>query len=133
MNKLTGILSTEGEIEAVVQDNQPTISVSITETGATGQVGPRGKDTYQHWLDQGNEGTVQDFLFSLQAGESNTYIYDQMSSDEVWYIEHPLNKYPSITIVDSANTIVYGNIEYLSRYLIKITFVGGFIGKAYLN
>ena len=122
MSRLKGKLTPSGQI-----------NVQITETGAKGNIGPEGKSAYELWLGEGNEGSVQDFLFSLQSGESTTYIYTHSETEEVWEISHPLNKYPSVTVVDSADSIVYGNVEYLSRNLLRITFIGGFNGKAYLN
>ena len=36
--------------------------------GATGPKGDTGKSAYQHWIDQGNQGTEVDFLNSLKGG-----------------------------------------------------------------
>tara|TARA_B110000495_G_scaffold189029_1_gene189756 strand:- start:179 stop:346 length:168 start_codon:yes stop_codon:yes gene_type:complete len=55
-----------------------------------------------------------------------------MPSD-VWTINHTLGKYPSVSVVDSANSIVTGEVTYLSKYKITVTFTSGFSGKAYLN
>lgn len=136
VNKLQGVITPEGQVSGILRNNEPLIQVSITESGATGAAGERGKvgkSAYEHWIDEGNEGSVQDFLFSLQLKESKTYIYSTLESSKVWEIQHPLNKYPSVTIVDSAGSVVYGNVEYLSESLVKITFTGAFNGKAYLN
>ena len=38
------------------------------ETGPVGAKGDTGKSAYQHWLDQGNQGTEVDFLNSLKGG-----------------------------------------------------------------
>jgi hypothetical protein len=48
-------------------------------------------------------------------------------------ITHNLDKYPSVTIVDSGFTVVYGEIEYLSKNQLEITFTNPFSGEAYLN
>jgi hypothetical protein len=39
--------------------------------GATGATGDAGESAYQIWLDQGNTGTEQDFLASLQGPKGN--------------------------------------------------------------
>jgi len=100
-----------------------------------GQITATGKSTYELWLDQGNTGTVQDFLSSLS---DKTYVHKQQSAASVWTITHNLNKYPSVTIVDSGFTVVYGEIEYLSKNQLQVTFKEGnqlsaFSGEAYLN
>lgn len=55
-----------------------------------------------------------------------------VASDE-WVIEHNLDKYPSVNVVDSAGTIITGEVTYLSNNVLKINFQASFAGKAYLN
>jgi hypothetical protein len=44
-----------------------------------------------------------------------------------------MNKYPSVTVIDSSNSTVEGEIIYNSLSSLTINFSGGFSGKAYLN
>lgn len=62
-----------------------------------------------------------------------TYVYSQMSASKEWNINHNLDKNPSVTVVDSAGTVVTGEIKYIDNNNIKITFSGIFSGKAFLN
>lgn len=62
-----------------------------------------------------------------------TYIHDQMSSSDTWTINHNLDKYPSVSVVDSAGSLVIGDVQYISRNALIATFIGEFSGKAYLN
>ena len=66
------------------------------------------------------------------TGDKN-FIYTKGTPDKVWDITHNLGKYPSVTIVDSAGSVVMGDITYTSKSAIKITFSAAFSGKAYLN
>ena len=100
-----------------------------------GKITATGKSAYELWLDQGNTGTVQDFLSSLG---DKTFVYKQQIAASEWVITHSLNKYPSVTVVDTASTVVYGDVEYVSKNELKITFKEGnqltaFSGEAYLN
>lgn len=61
------------------------------------------------------------------------FIFTQGMPDSVWTIEHTLNKKPSVTVVDTRDSIVHGNVEYISNTKIIITFSAAFAGKAYLN
>lgn len=61
------------------------------------------------------------------------FTYIKSTPDKVWEITHNLDKYPSVTIVDSAGSVVMGDITYTSKSAIKITFSAAFSGKAYLN
>ena len=67
-----------------------------------------------------------------------TYTNNQSSTSDTWTITHNLNRFPSVTVVDSANTVVIGTIVYNSINQLTITFFAGgsavaFQGKAYLN
>ena len=63
----------------------------------------------------------------------STYIHDQGTSSTVWTIVHNLDKRPSATVVDTAGTVVSGEISYVSNNEIEINFNNAFSGKAYLN
>lgn len=62
-----------------------------------------------------------------------TYIHYQSSSSSVWIITHDLGKYPSVSIVDSSGTIVYGDVKYNDENKLTVTFTSAFSGRAYLN
>lgn len=60
-------------------------------------------------------------------------VYTQITPSTVWTISHEMNRFPSVTVVDSANSVVVGEINYIDKSNITITFSAGFSGKAYLN
>ena len=67
-----------------------------------------------------------------------TFTHNQNSTSNTWVITHNLNRFPSVTVVDSANTIVIGTVVYNSNKQLTITFFSGgdalaFQGKAFLN
>ena len=67
-----------------------------------------------------------------------TYTHNQSSTSNTWVVNHNLNRFPSVTVVDSADTIVQGTVVYNSNKQLTITFFSGssalaFQGKAYLN
>lgn len=64
---------------------------------------------------------------------SDTYIHNQNQASSVWEIHHTLNKWPSVTIVDSAKTVVVGDVQYITENYIILTFSHPFSGIAYLN
>lgn len=66
-----------------------------------------------------------------KTGES--YVHTQGAASSEWIIEHNMNKYPSVTVVDSAETVVYGSITYIDKNNVKVEFSAAFSGKAYLN
>lgn len=61
------------------------------------------------------------------------FLFVQAIASDVWEIKHDLNKYPSVTIVDSADSVVTGDVAYIDENNVRLTFSGAFSGKAYLN
>ena len=56
-----------------------------------------------------------------------------MTSSKEWVITHNLGHFPSVSVVDSAGTVVVGEINYIDQNTIIASFSGAFSGKAYLN
>ena len=61
------------------------------------------------------------------------FTFTQASASASWTIQHNLEKYPSVTVIDSANDVVYGNTTYIDENNLTINFSAPFSGKAYLN
>ena len=65
--------------------------------------------------------------------EPQTYIFKQNQASDRWEIKHNLNRYPSVTVVDTAGTVVIGGVQYIDANNILCTFSSPFSGTAYLN
>lgn len=76
---------------------------------------------------------VSPSLLNLIDSADKNWIYTQNTPNNVWSITHPLNKFPSISIKDSAGTNVYGEINYIDISTLTITFNSSFSGVAILN
>lgn len=61
------------------------------------------------------------------------FIYNQPTPSDRWEIKHNLNKFPSITVVDSAGSVVVGEYEFVDSSTVICTFSGAFSGVCYLN
>jgi hypothetical protein len=57
----------------------------------------------------------------------------QQSAAVTWVITHALGGKPQVTIVDSADTHVFGEVQYNSNTQVTVTFSAAFSGKAYLT
>ena len=68
----------------------------------------------------------------MQTGDK-FFVYTQLEASKLWHIEHRLEKYPSVTIIDSAGTNVVGDVIYIDNKNLKIIFSNIMSGKAYLN
>ena len=72
-------------------------------------------------------------FFASASGSDKHYTFTQIAAASTWNITHNLKKKPSVSIVDSAENNVYGDIEYINENQLTITFNSAFSGKAYLN
>jgi len=87
----------------------------VGSTGATGPTGATGA--------QGPPGT----------NASTTYTFNQTTPVSVWTVAHNLGRFPSATVVDSANNEVDGDLQYIDSNNLTLTFSAPFSGEAYLN
>lgn len=74
----------------------------------------------------------QELLEEIHRG-GNTFVFEFDASQSTWVITHNLNKKPSITVVDSADTVMTCAKEYIDMNTVEITFNAPFKGTAYLN
>jgi len=61
------------------------------------------------------------------------YVHSQGVPAAQWVINHDLGKKCSVTVVDSADQVVIGQVTYNSVNQVTLDFQGSFSGKAYFN
>jgi uncharacterized protein with beta-barrel porin domain len=106
---------------AILNDSTIVVVTPVTPTVAQGDRSLSSANT--EWV--GNEIET--------AIANNKFEFTQGTPEAIWLMSHPLNKFPSVTVIDSAGSIVEGDVEYISLSQVKVTFDAGFSGKAYLN
>jgi len=84
------------------------------------------------------ENTKDYFISLLQydvnaAGGDKTEIFNQGVAAKIWDITHSLDKFASVSVVDSSGTTVFGSVNYVSKSNITVTFANAFSGQAFLN
>ena len=72
-------------------------------------------------------------VFTLSSQGVPTFIFNQNTVATVWNIQHNLGKFPSITVIDTGDTVVAGEYTYIDNNNVQLNFSAGFAGKAYLN
>lgn len=108
------VASVEGGRENIVTDDRHSVAVVEQETrtvkvAGVGIQGPAGEDGDKH------------------------YRHVQATPAQVWVIDHTLDKFPAVTVVDSAGEQVEGNVLYTSQQQVVVSFTGTFSGEAFLN
>jgi hypothetical protein len=87
----------------------------------------------------GGNGNITDKLlydfavFTLSSQGTPTFQFTQGAPATTWNIQHNLGKFPSITVIDTGNTVVNGEYTYTDNNNVVLNFSAAFAGKAYLN
>ncbi len=61
------------------------------------------------------------------------FIFVQSTPASVWVVVHNMNCYPVVTVIDSGNSQVEGDVTYDSLNQTTLRFKAGFSGKAILR
>lgn len=61
------------------------------------------------------------------------HVHNQPSAAAQWTVTHNLGKFPSVSVVDTANTEVIGEVEHVNDTQLVIKFSAAFSGKAFIN
>lgn len=69
----------------------------------------------------------------LDIVEDKNYLHSQTVASDTWVIVHNLNKYPAVSVIDSAGNEVVGEVIYNDANQVTLKFEGGFKGTATLN
>jgi hypothetical protein len=62
-----------------------------------------------------------------------TFVYTQDVPSTLWNVQHDLDKFPSVSVVNNNNVAMYGEVIYIDQNNLQIEFSAGFSGKAYMN
>ena len=74
-----------------------------------------------------------DFAVFTLSSPDKTFEFTQGQPATIWTIQHNLNKFPSVSVVNNNNVVINGEITYIDNNNLTCTFSAGFSGKAYLN
>jgi len=72
-------------------------------------------------------------FYTPEALGSARYIHTQAVASTTWNVVHELGGRPSVMVVDTAGTVVIGQVSYNSNTSITISFSAPFAGYAYLT
>jgi hypothetical protein len=78
-------------------------------------------------------GTPPNQILNLVYPAATRHVHTQGTAATTWTINHSLGGYPSVMVVDSAKTVVYGEINYTNTSQVVVNFSSAFSGYAYLT
>lgn len=137
------VVSIDGALDTTaiaVEVPSPIQVISILDQGPPGPKGESGTtdpatvSTIGGIIVGGGLNVTDTGLLSVsQAVYDRFYEFDQAFPASTWSIVHMMNKYPSVTVIDSAGATCYGKITYTDANSLVVSFNASFSGKAYLN
>ena len=86
-----------------------------------GEVGPRGPQGIQGEIGPPGPPTL------------SFYRHNQAFASDRWFVDHDLSYPPSVTVVDSAGTVLLADVQYIDDFHIQIDFSYPTAGYAYLS
>lgn len=72
-------------------------------------------------------------ILNLVYPKASRHVHTQGTASATWTITHGLGGYPSVSIVDSAKTVVFGEVTYTNTTQVVVNFSSAFSGYAYLT
>lgn len=135
MNKGLSAHIDNNELIGTIEDSSMKVVVEIKDVGPKGDP---GVGLQYEWVGSrlGIKTEAEPDFESVDlaaASEDKAYIHNQIRASREWLVRHNLGKYPSVTVVDSASTVVLGDIEYPNTEEVIIRFTSEFSGRAFLN
>jgi len=109
---------------------------SITDSGSD-------YSTFAVSFREGNGSLIADkyyaMSFSPKGQTDKHHVYDDNGSNkqflagQSYTVTHNLNKFPSVTTVDSAGSHLIGDVQHINNNSFNVTFTATFYGKVYSN
>ena len=130
---VTGLPSVNNKIKIYDRNSLDSFGI-FTFTALTLIEGSIYEATLSHVSSTG--GTQQGKIYGAEFAQEEAdkeFIFNQPTPQVTWTINHNLNKFPSVSVVNTNNILMYGDTTYVDKDNLIITFSAGFSGKAYLN
>ncbi len=125
--KFTSDIETSGDVYAS-GGNSTEWNTAYNDTVVSAAVA--GTTTKTLTLTQQDGGTL---TTSWQDNTDSTFVFTQGVSSTTWNIQHNLGKFPSVSVVNTNDFVIHGEVEYIDSNNVTLTFSAGFTGKAFLN
>lgn len=111
-------------ITAITNVGPVIFKATATKIGLQGPKGEQG--------DLGLQG-IQGDIGPIGPPGGSGFVFDQLIALTTWVINHNLNRYPSVTFVDTAGDEMLTNYRYVDSNTIIATFSAATAGVAFLN
>jgi hypothetical protein len=132
---MSSVTVTKKPYKTVVVTDTKTDTVEVHDPGVAGPPNTLsiGTVTTGSMANATITGVAPTQTLNLVLPMAGQYVHNQLVSASTWTITHNLGYYPAVTVVDSGNNTVIGNVTYISENQLSVSFNATFGGKAYLS
>ena len=128
LTDLKTLVNTTYTLTSTVSAGKNAANIDLTDSdGAKTTVKLKGGTGITLTQPASNEITI------ASLNDDANFVFIQGIPSATWNITHNLGKFPSVSVVDTADQLMYGDTEYFNENSLTITFSAPFSGKAYLN
>lgn len=124
-----------GEIGFDITNNQLRVGDGIKTWGQLSLLeasGSAATTAYDNSLSGIEAVNMQQAIDEIARIKGSFFEHEQQVASNNWIVTHNLGRLPSVTIIDSGENIVIGDVIYLNDNAVQISFTGAFGGRAYL-
>ena len=135
MADYTLTLDSEIDTTVLVADDLSTVNITISDPGVAGPPNTLtiGTVTTGETANASITGISPNQVLNLVYPLSVRHVHTQGTAATTWTINHTLGGYPSVSVVDSGKTVVFGEVNYVSTSQVVVNFTTAFSGSAYLT
>jgi len=120
--------------ESLVTGEISTVDLLVSDPGVAGPPNTLSIGTVTTGTASANiTGIAPNQILNLVYPVAARHIHTQGTAGTTWTITHALGGYPSVSVVDSSKTVVFGEVNYASTSQVVVNFTTAFSGFAYLT
>lgn len=133
--RMSSVTVTKKPYKTVVVTDTKTDTVEVHDPGVAGPPNSLSVGTVSTGATPGATitGVAPTQTLNLVLPLAGQYVHNQLVSASTWTITHNLGFFPAVTILDSGDHVVIGDVLYISENQLSVTFNATFGGKAYLS
>jgi hypothetical protein len=109
---------------------QPQIATPTPPPPGSMRLYPKGDG---HYYTLAADGTETELGTGGAGPSAATFVFNQLMPSASWVIDHNLGRWPSVTVIDSGNSVIIANVAYVTSDRVVVSFGSPTSGKAYLN
>lgn len=120
--------------ESLVTGEISTVDITVSDPGVAGPPNTLTIGTVTTGTASASiTGISPNQVLNLVYPPSIRHVHTQGTAATTWTINHTLGGYPSVSVVDSGKTVVFGEVNYVSISQVVVNFTAAFAGFAYLT